>query len=50
MAAADDLIAAVDAADAAKCVELLSDREEKHLRALHPELARSSSSIKRSGI
>jgi len=39
MAAADDLIAAVDAADAAKCVELLSDREEKHRRALHPELA-----------
>lgn len=39
MSAGDDLISAIEAADAGKCVQLLSDRDEKYRRALYPEVA-----------
>src|SRR5438874_6188332 len=39
MTAADDLLTAIDAADPTKCVRLLTDREEKARRALHPVVA-----------
>src|SRR3979409_2440590 len=39
MTVADDLLAAIDAADRAECVRLLTDLEEKARRALHPAVA-----------
>lgn len=47
MPPADDLIAAIDAADEAKCVQLLYDRDEKYRRALYPELARQVEKLDR---
>ena len=39
MSNAADLIAAIEAADATSCVQLLSDRDEKLRRAVYPEVA-----------
>ena len=39
MTTADDLLAAIDAADPAKCARLLMDLEEKARRVLHPAVA-----------
>jgi hypothetical protein len=39
MTAADDLLAAIDAAHPTNCVRLLTDREEKARRALHQVVA-----------
>jgi hypothetical protein len=39
MAPADDLLAAIEAADAAKCLLLLSGQDEKHRRELYQKLA-----------
>src|SRR5690242_16218932 len=39
MPRADDLLAAIEAADAAKCLQLLSDQDEKQRRELYQKLA-----------
>lgn len=39
MSDAADLIAAINAADATSCVQLLSDRDERYRRAVYPALA-----------